>query len=319
MIVSILQLWWPQCPCQDDFVRHHRCKIDAIVTHIGCEVPTMTGPVDDHKTWLAGVFDRAAATYDRVGDPYHEILGRRLLEVADPPAGFALLDVACGRGAVLAAAERAGRRVGVDVSAEMIAQAAADVSDVELSVMDAERLDFDDRTFDLVTCSFAVFFLPHPERAVAEFHRVLRPGGLAALSSWGEDDPRWDWEQDLMSAAGAGRRAIQRPFDRPEELAALLSGAGFDGVRLHREELDIRFADAQQWWDWSWSFSRRGVLERMDAAAVEALRAGAAEHLAAMLTPDGLPMRLVAWFAVGRAGATDAAGSAPPDAGRAAA
>lgn len=257
---------------------------------------------EEHKSWVAGVFDRAAATYDRIGTSYHDVLGRRLLEVAAPSAGFALLDVACGRGAVLAAAVSAARRVGVDVSAEMIARAGAELTGVELRVMDAERLDFDDREFDVVTCAFAVFFLPRPDRAVAEFRRVLRPGGLVALSSWGEDDSRWAWQDDLLSGLGVARRAVQRPFDRPEELAALLAGAGFGDIRLHREELEIRFVDARQWWDWNWSFSRRGMLEQVEPAAVEALRAQSAPHLAALHTADGLPMRLVAWFAVGHCG-----------------
>jgi SAM-dependent methyltransferase len=223
--------------------------------------------------------------------------------VAAPPTGYALLDVACGRGAVLAAAAGgAARRVGVDVSAEMIALVGAELTGVELRVMDAERLDFDDAAFDVVTCAFAVFFLPHPDRAVAEFHRVLAPGGLAALSSWGDDDPRWAWEDDLLSGLGVERRAIQRPFDRPEDLEALLAGAGFTDLRSHREELEVRFADARQWWDWNWSFSRRGTLEQLDAVTVEALRAESARHLAEMQTADGIPMRLVAWFAIGRAG-----------------
>ena len=260
----------------------------------------MGGSADEHKAWLAGVFDRAAASYDRVGVPYHDVLGRRLLEVAAPPAGYALLDVACGRGAVLAAAGGAARRVGIDASAEMIAQAGAQLTGVDLHVMDAERLDFDDHAFDVVTCAFAVFFLPHPDRAVAGFHQVLRPGGLAALSSWGDEDPRWAWEDDLLAGLGVARRAMQRPFDRPEDLEGLLAGAGFADIRLHREELEIRFADAQQWWDWNWSFSRRGVFEQLDRATVASLRAASAEHLARMQTPNGLPMRLVAWFAVGR-------------------
>jgi O-methyltransferase/aklanonic acid methyltransferase len=261
----------------------------------------VAGSADEHKTWVAGVFDRAAATYDRVGVPYHDVLGRRLLEVAAPPDGYALLDVACGRGAVLAAAGgAAARRVGVDVSAEMVAQAGAGLPGVELRVMDAEHLDFAAASFDVVTCAFAVFFLPDPERAAAQFHRVLRPGGLVALSSWGDDDdPRWAWEGDLFAGLAVARRPMRRPFDRPEDLETLLAGAGFRRIRLHREELEIRFADARQWWDWNWSFSRRGMFEQVDAATVESLRVAAARHLAAMHTADGIPMRLVAWFAVG--------------------
>jgi ubiquinone/menaquinone biosynthesis C-methylase UbiE len=60
--------------------------------------------VDEQKAWLAGVFDRAAPTYDRVGDAYHEHFARRLVDRLDVAAGSRLLDVACGRGAVLLAA-----------------------------------------------------------------------------------------------------------------------------------------------------------------------------------------------------------------------
>jgi SAM-dependent methyltransferase len=261
----------------------------------------MTSTPEEHTPWVAGVFDRAAATYDRIGDPYHEILGRRLLEVTAPDEGYALLDVACGRGAVLAAAaDRAGRRVGVDVSAEMIAQASADLDGAELAVMDAERLDLPDATFDVVTCAFAVFFLPHPERAAAEFHRVLRPGGRVAVSVWGDEDPRWAWEDDLFAGLGVTRRPVRRPFDRPGELVELLADTGFGDLRTYREELEINFADPDQWWEWNWSFSRRGTLEQLDADALAEVKAGAREHLAKMVTPTGIPMRLTAWFAIGR-------------------
>ena len=68
--------------------------------------------------------------------------------------------------------------VGVDFSPEMVLAARASLGDgVEVQVMDAEQLDFDDGSFDAVLCSFGVFFFPSPERAVAEMHRVLVSGG----------------------------------------------------------------------------------------------------------------------------------------------
>lgn len=255
----------------------------------------------DQKDWLAGVFDRAAPTYDRVGAAYHEHFGRRLIEHAALPPGARLLDVGCGHGAVLlAAAGRTARLTGIDVSAGMLDRAraglgAAGVEGVRLEVMDAERLVFAAGSFEAVTAAFVVFFLPDPERAAAEFHRVLCPGGRIAVSTWGDDDPNWAWADDLMADLEVDRRAIQRPFAAPVEVDALLTGAGFTDVAHHREELEIRFVDASEWWEWQWSFSLRGVLEQLGPTAVEHLRDQATAHLRAARPAGGHPMTLTAW------------------------
>ena len=162
------------------------------------------------KEWLAGVFDRAAPSYDRIGDAYHDHFGARLAETAGIHPEASVLDVACGRGAVLLpAAVRAGAGglpVGVDLSPEMIRTAGEALACVltpaattELQVMDAERLEFDEDSFDFVLCSFGLFFFPRPTRATAEFLRVLVPGGVVAVSSWTGEDERWDWEDDLLA------------------------------------------------------------------------------------------------------------------------
>ena len=195
----------------------------------------MTGGGDDAKAWLAGVFDRAAPTYDRVGDAYHDYFGERLVELAGVAVGDRVLDVACGRGASLVPAARraggSGQVLGVDLSPEMVAAAAAELTAAGLDgaarVMDAEHLDLADSAYDVALCGFGVFFFPDPEAAMAEIFRVVRPGGTVALSTWGADDERWSWEDDLMASLEAGRRALVRPFDDVADLAALLGRAGF--------------------------------------------------------------------------------------------
>ena len=264
--------------------------------------------VDEHKSWLAGVFDRAAPTYDRVGVAYHEHFARCLVDRVGIRPGSSLLDVACGRGAVLlAAASTAGSLTGVDVSPGMVELASADlraagVDGVELRVMDAERLEFPDAGFDAVTAAFLLFFLPHPERAAAEFRRVLRPGGRVAVSTWAEDDERWDWADELLAAAGTPRRrALRQPFDRAEAVIELLAGAGFDNPRSHRETTTIFFASEDEWWDWQWSFSLRGILEQLDEPTVTALREESFRRMAELKTAQGYPMRLDAWIVIATA------------------
>jgi len=261
----------------------------------------------DAKAWLAGVFDRAAAAYDGPGGGYHDRFGARLVEAAGVRPNDRVLDVACGRGAVLVPAARVvgvgGRVLGIDLSPEMVrlagARAAAEAVDAEVAIMDAEQLDLPDRSFDVVLCAFGIFFLPDPERALAGFRRVLVPDGTVALSTWGAEDPRWAWEDDLLADVAVERRAVRRPFDQPAELEALLTDAGFHNVRVEASELAARIADADEWWAWKWSYSFRGILEQLSADRVERLRADATARLDELDDGQGLPLKLEALFAIG--------------------
>jgi ubiquinone/menaquinone biosynthesis C-methylase UbiE len=178
---------------------------------------------DDPKEWLAGVFDRAAPTYDELAGAYHDHFGARLVDITGVVPGDRVLDVGCGRAAVvLPAAARVGdagpRVVGVDLSPEMVRLAAeraeAVGARVDLRVGDAEDLDVCAGVFDVVLCGFGVFFFPDPERAVAGFHRALVPGGRVGLSTWGAEDERWAWEGELLAGVDVGRRAVQRSTSR---------------------------------------------------------------------------------------------------------
>lgn len=266
----------------------------------------MPNDLDDQKRWLAGVFDRAAPTYDRVGDAYHDHFGGRLVELAGVGPGARVLDVACGRGAVLgpalAASDDSGRVVGVDLSPEMIhlardALGRAGLTDPDLQVMDAEHLELRDGEFDFVLCSFGVFFFPEPERAASEFWRVLVPGGTVGLSSWTGHDERWAWDDELLGGVDVARRAVSRTFDQTTDLEGLLAGAGFDAIRAQVEHREIVFASEDEWWEWKWSFSIRGLLEQLDAGAREAYQSAAYEAMQAIREPAGFPMRLSACLA----------------------
>jgi SAM-dependent methyltransferase len=198
------------------------------------------------------------------------------------------------------------RLTGIDVSPTMIELAgndlrAAGVTDVELLVMDAENLELSDARFNALTAAFALFFLPDPARAAAEFHRVLRPGGIVGVSTWGDEDERWSFEDDLLGSTGSPRlRALQQPFDRADDVVELLQGAGFADLQVHQEETEIRFASKQQWWDWHWSFSVRGLLEQLEPEAVVAYRDACFREMDALRTDDGYPLELTALIVTGR-------------------
>ena len=121
-------------------------------------------------------------------------VGERLVEVADPAWNSAVIDLGCGPGtASFPAAQRigpGGRVVGIDLAAAMIAWAersasAQGVTHAMFAVGDAEDLvEVPDSEFDVAISNFGVIFAPDATRMVAETARVLKPGGVFALSVW---------------------------------------------------------------------------------------------------------------------------------------
>lgn len=262
------------------------------------------------KAFRAGVFGRAAATYDQVGDHGFTRLGRRLVELAAPAAGEAVLDVACGRGAVLVPAAEAvgpgGRAVGIDLAPEMVELAtrelrARGLGNAEARSGDGEDLSgFEAGEFDLVTCGFSIFFFPAPETALAEFRRVLRPGGAVAISSWGKNDPAFAWYGGLLKEFGVRVRMMSRPFDEPDQLAEALDGAGFEDVRIEVEDDLLRVEGAEEWWRWLLSAGCRAHVEALSLEDRERFREAAFERFEAHADHGRFEHRATALYAIGR-------------------
>lgn len=106
-----------------------------------------------------------------------------LLTAANVQVGTRLLDVGTGPGFVARAAMTRGALVqAVDQAAAMVQLARA--AGVDARRASAETLPMDDATFDAVVGGYLLNHLPYPEAAVAEFARVLAPGGRLALTVW---------------------------------------------------------------------------------------------------------------------------------------
>jgi len=140
------------------------------------------------KRVVAAAYDRWAPIYDMVFGPVFR-RGRRAAIAAAEQTGGRILEVGVGTGISLPHYAATSQLFGIDISEEMLERARARVRQLGLSnvedirVMDAEALDFPDATFDVVVAQYVVTAVPNPERALDEFVRVVRPGGLIVIAT----------------------------------------------------------------------------------------------------------------------------------------
>jgi len=106
-----------------------------------------------------------------------------LRAVPDTRNAESVLDIGCGAGQTLAAIGNHKRRVGVDVDLDALqfGSAGTATSGIHLAAAKGERLPFADGTFDFVYSRVALPYM-HIPAALAEMHRVLRPGGRLWLT-----------------------------------------------------------------------------------------------------------------------------------------
>ncbi len=117
------------------------------------------------------------------------------------------------------------------------------VDEIRFVEMNAEDLAFEDGSFDAVISRNLTWNLPHPDRAYAEWARVLKPGSLLLNfdANWYtylfDDEAHSAWERDRLNSAahGAGDQNIGENFDVMEDIARRVPLSG-----IRRPEWDLQ-------------------------------------------------------------------------------
>jgi ubiquinone/menaquinone biosynthesis C-methylase UbiE len=197
------------------------------------------------KQQVAAHWDRRAAHFDE--DFGHSIRtsaeraawDRILALVVPERPGLEALDAGCGTGFLsFELASRGHRVTGVDFAPAMIAEARRKARERGVAVRfeegDAERLPFAPASFDLVVSRHVLWTLPHPETAIDEWKRVLRPGGrLAVVDSQLDGDATPPAAQNARTSAEYAAIGDRLPFlgGRPrEQIEALFNVHGLVNV-----------------------------------------------------------------------------------------
>jgi SAM-dependent methyltransferase len=186
----------------------------------------------EHTGW-----QRAATQYAETFEAATRLFAPSLLDAAGLGAGAELLDVACGTGFVTeVAAARGAAAVGVDFSPNMIAEATRRRPTLSFVVADAEALPFGEGSFDAVVINFGVHHFPFPLRALADAHRVLKPGGRLAFTVWAspEESVLHRAALEAVRAAGDVEASLPAPphgsVNEISTCTGLLAQSGFDIV-----------------------------------------------------------------------------------------
>lgn len=204
--------------------------------------------------------ERAAATWGAGGAAYDEV-SRTIADSIEhcvgrlaPRPGERVLDLATGTGwTARRMALRGAQVVGVDIGADLIDAArglARDAGlDITFQVGDAERLQFQDASFDAVVSTCGVMFATDPAAAASELARVCKPGGRVGLTTWPPDGTLAEMFQVMRPyMPPPPDPAPPSPFawGRRERVAELL-GDAFE-LRFETGTTVLREADGEAVW-----------------------------------------------------------------------
>lgn len=218
---------------------------DPDSTHFGYEEI----PRGEKTRRVRGVFDSVAGQYDLMNDlmsmGLHRLWKRMAISLLSPQPGEVALDLAAGTGDLTAALARHvgedGHVVSSDINAAML-DLGRDrlidrgiVGNLSWVLADAEKLPFADGSFDAVSIGFGLRNVTDQRAALAEMHRVLRPGGRALVLEFSRPvlpalSPVYDWYSfNVLPALG---RWVAGDSDSYRYLA--------ESIRMHPDQESLR-------------------------------------------------------------------------------
>jgi ubiquinone/menaquinone biosynthesis C-methylase UbiE len=253
---------------------------------------------DEHVQRAARTYGAAADHYRRDALSFWDRFGAATVSRLRLAPGATVLDLCCGAGASAIPAARAvgpaGRVLGIDVAAPMLelarARAAAEgLANIEFRHGDATRTGLPSGGFEAVVCVFGVFFAPDMTAFLREMWRLVRPGGVLGVTTWGPGlfEPA---NSQFWRCVGEAEPALFKAFNpwdeitTPAALAELLTRAGVPDPSVAAAASQHHLDHPDRFWDVVLGSGYRATVDALSPDQRDRVR----ERLLAGLRSDGV-------------------------------
>jgi len=222
---------------------------------MSAETRPAAGPLSAVEPW-----DLVSANYAADSPAFMLPFIRRAIEWAAPAATARVIDVAAGPGTLaFELAPRVAAVDAVDFSPAMLAELerkrqALGFGNVRALHADGQALPLPEQRYEAAFSMFGLMFFPDRNRGFAELHRVLKPGGVAVVSSWAPvaESPLMQLMFGALRAADPKRAAPQTNWlslENPDVFRAELTAAGFRDVAIEPLSQSLHVPDADALWE----------------------------------------------------------------------
>ncbi|MHC5825428.1 MAG: class I SAM-dependent methyltransferase, partial [Nostoc sp.] len=186
-----------------------------------------------------------------------------------------------------------GKVTGVDFSSGMLAQAQHKIEElglqnIELIEADAEYIDFNDESFDVILCSTAIVYFKDIPAALRKWYRFLKPGGVMGFSCCSEESCGAPLIIEICDQYDILLTNINEPTGTPEKCHHLLAEAGFKDIEVKIQQLGLyRNLEQARGWNGGWFHPRENPLLEVSSEEMAELKAEYHQKIEAEATEQG--------------------------------
>ena len=258
---------------------------------------------------ISELFTEVLETYDEEEPKYFNYFGRKLANFSPLSHDMNVLDLACGKGAVFypiyEELSHYGCLLGIDKSDGMVDKLNNEILAYKLQnavvlKMDAEKLDFPDEFFDLITCGLSLFFMNN-DKVFSEIKRVLKESGYFTFSTWMNDDSnQFQWYENIIKKylpiIPANKSYLSQEstddLHTVDGIETLLKKHHMRLIKIATEIKTFNYPNAQSYWSKLWSHGARKTIEKIPHDQLNSFKADIFNRFNSIKGENGLDVNL---------------------------